>query len=250
MNSGSSIKRFIVPAAIVIYALIAAMGVSAFSFSPMTVSIGTSGADAVITYKVTNESDKQTAVSIKVLTRTIDAQGVETNESADKLFLVFPSRIVLKPNSSQNIKVQYRGNAKVPAELSFRVVAEQLPVDFSKATNSGVNILLTYVAALYVTPKNAAPNLVLAEAVGVKKDGKQGLQIKVKNTGTAHALVSNPKITINQGGGAAAVEFSGEAASGIDGQNLLANSERIIFVPWDAAVTGTTYSGSVSVEME
>ena len=109
---------------------------SAFSFSPMTVSISPSGAAAVMTYKVTNESDQQTAVSIKVTTRVIDSSGKETNEPADKLFLVFPARVVLKANSSQNVKVQYRGPANISSEQAYRVIAEQLPVDFSKSTSS------------------------------------------------------------------------------------------------------------------
>lgn len=250
MKGKSSIRRIILAAVVAMFVLGTAMSVSAFSFSPMTVSIGPSGADAVITYKVTNESDKQTAVSIKVKTRVIDAAGNETNEPADKLFLVFPSQVVLKPNSSQNVKVQYRGNPVIPAELAFRVIAEQLPVDFSKATSSGVNILLTYVAALYVTPKNAAPKIELTDAVGVQKDGKQGLQITVKNSGTAHALLSNTKITINPGAGASSVEFAGDAVSAIEGQNLLALSERVIFVPWDGAITGKRYTGSILADIE
>ena len=228
----------------------AAANAAAFSFSPMTVSIAPSGANAVMTYKVTNESDQQIAVSVKVATRTIDAAGVEKNEPADKLFLVFPSRVVLKANSSQNVKVQYRGSATIAAESAFRVIAEQLPVDFTKSATSGVSILLTYVAALYVTPKNTAPKLVFAQAVGAQKDGKPGLQVTVKNEGTKHALLSNPIIRINESSGSSPKEFSGEAAAGIDGQNILALSERTFFVPWEAAVMGATYEGAFDAEIE
>ena len=83
----------------------AAFDAFSFSFSPMSVSIDPSGPGAVMTYKVTNESDKQLAVSIKVTTRVIDIDGTEKNEPADKVFLIFPSRVVLKPNSAQNVKI-------------------------------------------------------------------------------------------------------------------------------------------------
>jgi len=219
-----------------------------FSFSPMTVSITPSGSGAVMTYRVTNESDQQTAVSIKVTTRVIDEAGKETNEPADKSFLVFPSRVVLKPNSSQNIKVQYRGTPALTSELAYRVIAEQLPVDFSKSTSSGVSILLTYVAALYVTPKDTVPKLVLLKAIGVQKDGKQGVDVTVKNEGTRHALISNPMIKLRQG--ISSLEFTGDAAAGIDGQNILALSERTFFLPWEAAVTGATYEGAFDAEIE
>jgi fimbrial chaperone protein len=201
-----------------------------------------------MTYRVTNESDQQTAVAIKVATRVIDAAGKESNEPADKLFLVFPSRVVLKPNSAQNVKVQYRGPANLSAEAAYRVIAEQLPVDFTKSSSSGVSILLTYVAALYVTPKNAAPKLAVSSAEGVLTEDGPGLRVTVKNEGTKHALISNPVLRIKQN--SAKVEFSGEAAAGIDGQNILALSERSFFVPWEAAVMGATYEGGFDAEIE
>ncbi len=232
------------------FLIIIVMSSAAFSFSPMTVSIGSSGSTAVMTYKVTNDSNQQTAVSIKVTTRVIDETGKETNEPADKLFLVFPARVVLKPNSSQNVKVQYRGPATISSEQAYRVFAEQLPVDFSKSTSSGVSILLTYVAALYVTPKNAAAKLVIDRAVGSQKDGRPGLDVTLKNDGTKHALISNPVIRINQAAGMPALEFTGEAASAIDGQNILAKSVRNFFVPWDAAVQGAAYEGTFDAELD
>ncbi len=242
----STKKRSILLA--LLFIAVSLANITAFSFSPMTVSISPSGAAAVMTYKVTNESDQQTAVSIKVTTRVIDSGGKETNEPADKLFLVFPARVVLKPNSSQNVKVQYRGPATISSEQAYRVFAEQLPVDFSKSTSSGVSILLTYVAALYVTPKNAAPKLVVAKAVGTQKDGLPGLEVTVKNEGTQHALIANPVIKISNSG--SEVEISGDAVSALEGQNILALSERVVFIPWAAAAVGTSYAGSVVAEIE
>jgi len=234
----------------VFFFVIIVVSAGAFSFSPMTVSIGSSGASAVMTYKVTNDSDQQTAVSIKVTTRTIDEAGKETNSPADKEFLVFPARVVLKPRSSQNVKVQYRGNPAISSEVAYRVFAEQLPVDFSKSQSSGVSILLTYVAALYVSPKNAAAKLVIDRAIGSQKDGKQGIDITVKNDGTQHALISNPVIRISQGAGLSALEFTGDSASAIDGQNILAKSARTFFVPWEAAVNGVVYEGTFDAEID
>lgn len=236
---------------LVVLALIGSANVvAAFSFSPMSASIESSGPNAVITYKVTNESDKQIAVSIKVMTRSIDPAGVESNEPADKLFLVFPARVVLKPNSSQNVKVQYKGNPAVPVELAFRVVAEQLPVDFAKATSSGVNILLTYVAALYVTPKNAEARLLVSQAVGAEQDGRKGLRVTISNEGTRHALISNPVIRLTGKDGTLLAEFGEKALEALAGQNILAKSQRIIFVPWESAQIGGTYQGTISAEIE
>jgi len=168
----------------------------------------------------------------------IAPDGTEKNEDVGNMFLVFPTKFVLQPNSSQDIKVQYKGSATIGKELAFRVIADQLPVDFTPATTSGVNILLRYVAALYVTPKNATPKLVLSEIVGTEKDGKRGPFCYNKNDGTRHALISNPIIKIKSVSGSTPVEFSGDSMKEIDGQNILASSVRIFFIPWESAEKG------------
>ena len=246
VHTRSSSLLLIVP-----FFLIAALPVWSFSFTPMTTTIRPSGSEAIMTFKVTNESDQQIAVAVRVATRFIATDGTEKNEPVDgKTFLVFPARIVLKPNSSQSVKVQYRGSPSLQSEAAYRVIAEQLPVDFSKSNTSGVNILLTYVAALYVSPKNVEAKLVMSAAAGTEKNGARGLMVTVKNVGTRHALLSNPTLSVKAGSSAAAQEISGEALSAIDGQNILAQSERTFFVPWDAAAAGTAYEGSFDAEIE
>lgn len=238
--------RFVLLAAFFFVAV--AFNVFSFSFSPMSVSIDPSGPGAVMTYKVTNESDKQLAVSIKVATRVIEIDGTEKNEPADKLFIIFPARVVLKPNSAQNVKIQYRGTPTLPTEVAYRVIAEQLPVDFTKAEGSGVNILLTYVAALYVTPKNVKHKIEFASAVGAKKDGIPGLFVTIRNAGSLHGLISTPILKIQTP--QSIMEFSGDLMREIDGQNLLASSQRRFFVPWDASMEGTQYTGSFEAVIE
>lgn len=234
----------------VVFMVIAAANAAAFTFTPMSTTISPSGANAVVTYRVTNDSAAQTAVAIKVMTRVIDSKGNETNEPADKAFLVFPSRIVLPANSSQNVKVQYKGSSTLPNEIAYRVFAEQLPVDFTKATSSGVNILLRYVAALYVAPKATEPKLVVTSAIAGSKDGKAGLIVTLTNSGTRHALLSEPKLELAAKGGLDQISFTGASLSEIDGQNLLAKSVRTFFVPWDTVPSDGTFEGSFHAEIE
>ncbi len=216
----------------------------------MTVTISPSGPQSIMTYKVTNDSTQQIAVAIKALTRTIDETGKETNEPADSQFLIFPSRVVLQPGASQNVKLQYKGVTTISRESAYRVVAEQLPIDFTKSTSSGVNIMLRYVAALYVAPAKVNVKLVLATAVGAVKNGKNGIEITLKNEGNRHALLYNTLIRITQSSGSPPLEISGEPLSEIEGQNILALSTRKFFVPWEPAVMGATYEGAFSAEFE
>jgi P pilus assembly chaperone PapD len=123
-------------------------------------------------------------------------------------------------------------------------------VEFNKATSSGVNILLRYVAALYVAPKNIAQHVFFKNAVAGERDGKKGIVVTVENDGTKHALLSNPVLKVQTAKGAAPVAISGDSLSEIDGQNLLAKSSRTFFVPWDASVEGASYEGSFDAEIE
>lgn len=242
-----SVKRSAVIS--IFMSLIMVAGAWAFTFTPMVVSIAPSGPNAVVTFRVTNDSAQQTAVAIKVTTRVLDEAGKESNQPADKEFLVFPARVVLPPNTSQNVKVQYRGPAAISSEAAYRVRAEQLPVEFARNTTSGVNILLTYVASLYVTPAKAEHKLRISKVEATTKDGQKGFSITMVNEGTKHALIAEPVITITQSIGQA-LELKGEASAPADGQNILAKSSRLFFLPWESAVPGAVYEGSFSAEIE
>jgi P pilus assembly chaperone PapD len=222
---------------------------TAFSFSPMSVSIAAAGLNSIVTFRLINESDQPIAVIIKTMTRKADSDGTEINEPSDKDFLVFPARLSVPAKSSQNIKVQYRGNPNLKAEACYRIIAEQLPVDFTKQSSSGVDIIVRYVASLYVAPVNVKPMMILASATGAEKDGKKGLIVILKNEGTRHALLYDSLINVTQGSEPSAT-ISGIPVSEIDGQNILALSERKFFIPWEQAVMGAAYSGSIDARIE
>jgi len=240
-------KRFIL---ITLLAACAAMSAVAFSFTPMSASLSPTGTQSVLSFKVTNDGSQSIAVVIKVMTRSIDVEGVESNAEVGKDFIVFPTRVVVQPNSFQTVKVQYKGVGNPPRELCYRVIAEQIPIDFSKQETSGVKVLFKYIAALYVTPPKALPKLTVESAAAAEKDGVKGLRVIVKNEGTRHALLAGPVLKIQETASSLPVTFSGEALGSLEGQNILPASMRAFFVPWDAAVAGTTYTGSITAEIE
>lgn len=232
------------------FSLVVVVAATAFTFAPMVVTISPSGPQSVMTFKVTNDSNQQAAVSISVTTREINERGVEKNNPTGNAFIVFPSRIVLDPNTSQNVKIQYKGNANITIEGSYRVIAEQLPVTFDNPTTSGINIMLRYIASLYVAPKNIKPKVVVERIVGIKKGDKPGLEVTLINEGSKHTLLFKPQIQIKQSLGFLPVEIKDEPMSEFEGQNLLALSKRIFFIPWEPAILGETYEGSFYAEYE
>jgi|GEM_PF-346050 len=177
-------------------ALFMMVGVSvfAFTFMPMSVSISPSGAQSVASFRLTNDSSQQIAISIKAMTRSIDENGNEINEPADKDFTIFPTRVVVQPNSFQNIKVQYKGTTKLTKEMAYRIIAEQVPIDFAQTQSSGVKVLFRYIAALYVAPPNVKEMVSVSKVEYGEQEGKHGFWVTVTNSGTRHALINDPRI--------------------------------------------------------
>jgi len=221
----------------------------AFTFMPMSVTISPSGAQSIATFRLTNDGGQQIAISIKTMTRVIDQNGVESNEPADTDFTIFPTRIVVQPNSFQNIKVQYKGSARLSKEMAYRVIAEQVPIDFSQQQTSGVKVLFRYIAALYVAPPNVNYKLAITKAVYAEQDGKKGFLVTITNSGTRHALVNDPVVKLT-GAGSPAVTLQEDDAKALQGQNLLAGSTRLFFFPSDKAVQGVNYAGSLTATIE
>jgi len=180
----------------------------------------------------------------------MDIEGKESNEAVGKEFTIFPTRVVVQPNSFQNVKVQYKGTAVLPREGCYRVIAEQIPIDFSKQETSGVKVLFRYIAALYVSPARVSPNILLDSAVGAELDGVKGLTVVFKNAGTRHALLSNVVLKIQDSSSSQPTSLSGDQTLAFEGQNMLPTLSRSFFVPWDLAVQGKTYTGSFDVELE
>lgn len=226
-----------------------AFAVSAFTITPMTVSITPTAPGNLANFKVENESGVPIAVVIRVVTRVVDDEGKEKNEAATKDFTVFPARIVVQPTSTQVVKVQWKGSASPASELSYRVIAEQVPVDFSRDQTSGVKVLFRYLASLYVAPRGIVAKPVLESVSGQIRGGIPGLVVRIKNDGTRHALLFNPvlKITTPQ---RQQIELSGKDLEAIEGNNVLAKSVRNFFVPWPSATAGAVYEGTFSASIE
>lgn len=82
--------------------------VYAYQFSPLEQTFQPSGAESSKTYTIVNDSNDSIAISISALTRDQDAQGNEINAPADAYFSIVPNKLVVPPQSSWVVRVQYR----------------------------------------------------------------------------------------------------------------------------------------------
>ncbi|MCX8013588.1 MAG: fimbria/pilus periplasmic chaperone [Rectinema sp.] len=234
--------------AVASFLLAATLGFS-FTFMPMSISISPSGAQSIANFRLTNDSSQQIAIVIKAMTRQIDEFGNETNEPADKDFAIFPARVVVQPNSFQNIKVQYKGTQKLSNEVPYRIIAEQVPIDFSAQQSSGVKVLFRYIAALYVTPPKVDHKVEVVKVEYGEKDGTPGFVLTLRNSGTRHALLNDPVLKVTSAS-MAIFTIKGDDAAALQGQNLLPGNTRRFFIPWKDAKPGTTYTATLSATIE
>jgi fimbrial chaperone protein len=217
--------------------LLISTNIFAFQFTPISKDFDASGSGARQTFRVVNDTEKTIGVQIRALTREMDLYGVETLEDASNYFYVYPKQVVVKPDSYQTIRVQWRGPARVEQELPYRIEAEQLPLDFEVVEGgANLNILLVYRGTMYIVPEDIYFDAKLVSvAPHTDAEGNKKLAIEMKNDGNTHQIMYQPKLQItssSNGNTTSKVTLEADKLSGFSGENLLAGTRRIFLVPW------------------
>ncbi len=225
--------------------------VHAYQFSPLEQSFQPTGAESTKTYTIVNDSNDSIAISISALIRDQDAQGNEVNTPADAYFSIVPNKLVVPPQSSWVVRVQYRGPRTVTNELSFRLKAEQIPYSQGRAsTDKGMfNFLYIYTTSLYVLPSRVVENVAVRSiAASTMDDGTAALSVTLANLGTVHQLLISAVVEIKDSKGNSVVLQGAEALPGIDGMNILAKKTVTKKVPWPEGLSrdsGVTYQATI-----
>lgn len=98
-------KRLKVKIMVFLLLIFTVVPVFAFQFSPLEQTFAPSGVNSTKTYTIVNDSNDSIAIEISALTRDIDSNGKEKNENAAAYFSIVPSKVILKPQSSQIVRV-------------------------------------------------------------------------------------------------------------------------------------------------
>ncbi len=241
-------RRFVYPAAraLQLAGLVSVICLlSAFTLQPISQEFSTSGAESSRVFQVHNPGSQPVAMRLEMLQRLVDEDGTETNPSARQSFTVFPTQFVLEPGQRRNIRVRYTGPENLEREQSFRLLAEQLPVDLTgsdqdtqsgTASSSGrpgqgsIQIMFRYLASVFVVPSNAAgPNPVVTLLERVSAD-EAGLVLRFENSGGRHVILRNLELELRLDDDSQH-RVAADALEGIKGENLLAGSSRTHFLP-------------------
>lgn len=212
----------------IILSLLFSLDSYAFKFTPMSVGIGVKAGSNSTLFYLENDSDQPIAVQASLARREMNIDGLETNPKAGDEITLYPAQLIIPPNEKRSIKVTWVGKTLPEKELSYRFIAEQLPIELekSKKNKARIKVLLRYVAALYV----AADDYSSAISISKIDSGEKNISLTVENKGKKHQVLSN-LILVFLGTGEKEkkkdITLTAEDLKGMTGENVLAESSRI-----------------------
>ena len=222
----------------------------AYQLSPLNVTYAPTGADSAKVYTITNDSDSPIAIEVTAEQRIIDLDGNEVNQDGSAYFSIQPSRMIIPADTTQLVRVQYRGPSTVTRELSFRIVAEQIPYSQGRIASSGsmFNFLYVFRASAYVLPSRVQENVQVSSVVD---NGDGTLAVTLTNNGNVHQILYDCEIRIRDGEGGEVTLSGSDALPGISGSNILAGMSWTKDVPMpEGLASGSTYSASIDYDFD
>jgi fimbrial chaperone protein len=224
----------------------------AFRFYPIVKSFSPTGPESTQNFYVENTGEARIAVQISIATRSMDETGGEEHADASGLFVVYPSQIILDPQARQTVRVQWLGDPVVEVEKAYRIIAEQLPIDFGSDDETGgqIDIMFRYMGALYVVPENPEATVSVTSARVVPGEEGPRLRLALANEGNAHTILRDVEIRLHTADHETPISLGGEDLSGVEGENMLADSRRVFEIPLPQGRSQSIREGPVRAEID
>lgn len=215
-----------------------------FYLTPMVSAFTPVGRNSSQTFRVVNTSEDQpVAVELYLVKREVSDDGNEiyNRENAEDNFLIYPPQTLLQPGEEQTVRVTWLGETELDHELSYRLIAEQVPIDFNSQSNitveqNSINLitLVRYAGSIYIRPEEIYSKIIVESAKYQRgENGEDQLSLTLFNQGTSHTLLDNPTLTItsvadpNQ-----TVTLTSAQLETIDHTNILAQTNRNFILPF------------------
>lgn len=203
---------------------------------PIVAEATSSGEPVEQSFRIDNPSGSPAAVEISILKRRTTLDGEEVREPAADEFVVFPEQMVLLPGESQLIRIQWLGKTQLTSELAYRVIAEELPVDFSREqekvarTGPTINLLMRYEGMLYIQPPRSRAHVEVASSRIVDHEGEKHLELVLVNSGNMHIVLDEPRVSIGQKDGP--IDLPETEVRQKLNVNMLASEKRRFLLRW------------------
>ena len=171
-------KRIVTAALLLLFTSFSLM---AYHLSPLNVTYDPTGAGSAKVYTIVNDSDAPIAIEVRAEQRIVDIDGNEANQDGSAYFSIQPSRMIIRPDSTQLVRVQYRGPQTVTRELSFRIISEQIPIPRgAQEEESGqmISFLFVYSTSAYVRPSRVVES-VQSEVNKTEDDSPEMMEARI-----------------------------------------------------------------------
>ena len=209
--------------------------VQAFRFEPISQDFTPTGPQANRLFRVSNPGPEQMAIRVTIHPRTMNRDGSEILGSETSDFIVFPRQFLVGPGESRSIRVRFQGTPPTDRELSYRIVAEQLPVDDGQALpaqGGGIQLTYRYEGTVYVVPPGVRSIARVTGALRERRDGVELIRVTVSNSGGRHRLLTDIQLALtDRADGETRMVLGADQLPGMAGQNVLAGATRDFLIP-------------------
>jgi fimbrial chaperone protein len=230
---------------VVIALALASGSTQAFTLTPMSVTFDPSGNGSAKSFRVENETSNRVDFQITMLTREMSEDGQETTQKATNLFTVFPPQGTVAPGQSQSVRVVWKGDQNPAEELCYRIEAVELPISRApEKSKAEIKVLLRYLGAVYVKPRNAKPKLQVTEFTRTETNT---YQMVVTNAGNAHQSLKEPVLTLTDTQGRTA-KVPPEQLGTVAGQNILGHHTRRFAVSLPPEFKDQSYQAQLTAQ--
>ncbi len=187
----SVIKFFITPSLLLLSSIHAGF---AQSVQPMVYELEPIGSKSSIDLRIENTKNSPITYEINAVKITHDEYGNETQTSGENDFLIYPPQTLILPGKRQIIKVKYIGEPQLELSQTYRILANELPVNLSGGENSGVSVAMNFSTLCNVSPANSTPEISVAK-LEQASDGKWS--ITIANDGTRFVRLTETVIEVS-----------------------------------------------------
>ena len=204
----------------------------AYQLSPLNATYDPSGAGSAKVYTIVNDSDSPIAIEVRAEQRIVDIDMIQ------------PNKMIIRPDSTQLVRVQYRGPQTVTRELSFRIISEQIAMPRGAQQEEAgqmISFLFVYSTSAYVKPSRIVESV--TPSVTVTEDGK--LEIVLENTGSVHQMLNSLAVTLT-GDDRSTYTLTEEELAPLSGQNLLTDSKLRTIIERPEALSA---AGNITAEI-
>jgi fimbrial chaperone protein len=229
--------------------LLISNAVFAFKYSPMSLTLTPNDGLKSSNVFLENDSSSPIAIQLSLAKRIMDLNGKEENPEELENLDAYPNQLIIPAFEKRSVKISWQGKSLGKEELSFRVIAEQLPLDVDKTNKKkgNVKILLKYIGALYVDPGNCQSKVELVKFNVLEKK----IVFEFENTGSKHQVITNLKLVISKKNEKDII-LEAKSLKNFTGENILPKSKRVFEIEKDETLKkiDSAYKVSFSFDQE